>query len=401
MSRERICILSLSDLARDGRVLRQIAAAAEAGYAVTVVGWGMPGAVPLPDGVAFVPVTPHRLARRERVLQAIRLLAGRVSPSWFERWYWRKPDHAAARDAIIAAGPDLIHANEAIGLPAALAASDGIDDGRRIPVLFDAHEYSPDRLPHRTLTRFLARPFYTWLIRTLAPRAAAMTTVADGIADRYRAEFGLDPAVIRNCPAYVPLPLRPTDPDRIVLIHHGVALRARRLEDMVDVVAACDNRFRLTFMLVESDAGYVAELARHAERQAQGRVTFRDPVAPTAIARTLNDCADIGLFLLPPVDFSYRMALPNKLFEFIMAGLAVAIGPSPAMARVVIDHGCGIVAADFAPATLAARLNALSADGIDALKRRSLDAARTLNAEAEMGRLMRLYAELLAAGPPR
>ena len=110
---------------------------------------------------------------------------------------------------------------------------------------------------------------------------------------------------------------------------------------------------------------------------------------------------DVGLFVLPPVNFNYRFALPNKLFEFIMAGLAVAIGPSPEMARVVIDHGCGIVAADFAPATIAARLNALSADAIDAFKRRSLDAARVLNAEAEMGRLMGLYAELLAAGPRR
>ncbi len=398
MSRERVCILSLSDLARDGRVLRQIAAAAEAGYAVTVVGWGMPGTVPLPEGVEFHPVMPHRLARRERLLQAIRLLAGRGSPSWFARWYWRKPDHVAARDAIIATKPDLIHANEAIGLPAALAAAEAIGT---VTVLFDAHEFSPDRLPHRTLTRFLAQPFYAWLIRTLAPRAAAMTTVADGIADRYRAEFGLDPVVIRNCPAYESLALRPTDPARIDLVHHGVALRARRLEDMVDVVAACDDRFHLTFMLVESDAGYIVDLARHSQRHAPGRVTFRDPVAPAAIARTLNAAADIGLFLLPPVDFSYRMALPNKLFEFIMAGLAVAIGPSPEMARVVIDHGCGIVAADFAPATIAARLNALSADAIDAFKRRSLDAARVLNAEAEMGRLMGLYAELLAAGPRR
>lgn len=394
MTRPRLCILSLSDLARDGRVLRQVAAASAAGYDVTVVGWGEPGAVPLPEGVAFRPVAPVRLSRGARAMQAARLLAGHLSPSWYARWYWCKPDHTAARDAIAAARPDLIHANEAIGLPAALAAADEMG---AVPVLFDAHEYSPDRLPRRTLTRFLARPFYTWLIRTLAPRAAAMTTVGDGIAARYRAEFDLDPVVIRNCPAYEPLPLRPTDPARIVLIHHGVALRARRLEDMIDVVAACDDRFRLTFMLVESDAGYVADLVRCADRHAPGRVTFRESVAPSAIARTLNDSADIGLFLLPPVDFSYRMALPNKLFEFIMAGLAVAIGPSPEMARVVADHACGIVAADFAPATLAARLNLLSADEIDGLKRRSLDAARVLNAEAEMARLMASYAALLAA----
>lgn len=397
-----MCIVSLSDLARDGRVLRQIDAAAAAGYAVAVVGWGQPGLVPLPAGVAFHPVAPVRLGPAARAAQALRLLLGRLSSSWYVRWYWRKPDHVAARDAIVAARPDLIHANEAIGLPAALAAANVL--GRdfaghvAIPVLFDAHEYSPDRLPHGTLTRFLAQPFYTWLIRTLAPRAGAMTSVADGIAARYREEFGLAPVVIRNCPRYEALPFVPTDPARIRLAHHGVARRARRLADMIAVVAACDERFVLDFMLVESDPGYVDDLRDQADKLAPGRVTFSTPVAPAAIAATLNARADIGLFLLPPVDFSYRYALPNKLFEFIMAGLAVAIGPSPEMARVVAAHGCGVIADDFAPATLASRLSALSAAEIDACKRRSLEAARSLNAEAEMGRLMALYATLLAAG---
>lgn len=402
MIRRRVCILSLSDLARDGRVLRQIDAAAAAGYAVTVVGWGRADLVPLPEGVELRPVSPVRLRRAARAAQALRLLLGRVSSSWFTRWYWRKPDHAAARDAIVAARPDLIHANEAIGLPAALAAADVLAGGSagrsRIPVLFDAHEYSPDRLPHGTPTRFLAQPFYTWLIRTLAPRAAAMTTVADGIAARYRDAFGLDPVVIRNCPRYEALPFVPTDPARIRLAHHGVALRARRLADMIAVVAACDERFVLDFMLVESDPGCVDDLRDQAAQLAPGRITFSPPVAPAAIAAALNARADVGLFLLPPVDFSYRHALPNKLFEFIMAGLAVAIGPSPEMARVVAEHGCGLVADDFAPATLAARLNDLTAAEIDAWKRRSLEAARSLNAETEMGRLTALYASLLAAG---
>ena len=412
----RICIVSLSDLARDGRVLRQIDAAAAAGYDVAVVGWGAPGDVPLPAGVAFHPVAPVRLPRRARVAQAARLLAGRASSRWFERWYWRKPDHGAARDAVIAARPDLVHANEAISLPLALAAAEALrrpavdrspapaatarttaGGDAPVPVLFDAHEYSPDRLARRSLTRFLARPFYTWLIRTQAPRAAAMTTVADGIADRYRAAFGLDPVVIRNCPAYRALPPRSTDPTRITLVHHGVALRARRLEAMIDVVAGCDDRYRLAFMLVESDPGYVDALAQRAARVAPGRVAFHAPVAPAEIAPKLHGLGDIGLFLLPPVDFSYRMALPNKLFEFIMAGLAVAIGPSPEMAQVVDAHGCGVVAPDFAPASLAALLNALSSDDIDAMKGRSLAAARVLNAEVEMGRLMALYGSVLEA----
>jgi glycosyltransferase involved in cell wall biosynthesis len=91
------------------------------------------------------------------------------------------------------------------------------------------------------------------------------------------------------------------------------------------------------------------------------------------------------------------MALPNKFFEFIMAGLAVAIGPSPAMAAIVNRYDLGVVADTFDPRALADRLNALTAADIDAMKHRSLAAARDLNAENEMRKLHDIYARLLAS----
>lgn len=74
---------------------------------------------------------------------------------------------------------------------------------------------------------------------------------------------------------------------------------------------------------------------------------------------------DIGVFLLPPTNFNYRNALPNKLFEFIQARLAVAIGPSPQMAAVVREWNCGIVSDDFTPASLGENLQRLDDRGRD------------------------------------
>jgi len=389
----RLTVLSLAAIARDGRVLRQLDAAARAGWSVTAVVWGAPADVPAE--IALRPVAPHRFGRFGQARQALRLLAGRWSQRAFEAWYWAKPDHRAALAAVVASKPDVIHANDVLALPAAIHAAKRT--GAR--VLFDAHEYSPERLPRRTMLRALARPLYRWLLATYGPRADAMVTVGPALAERYLAEFGLRAGVVRNCPPYQDLPLHATDPGHIRLIHHGVAMPARQLERMIDVVARCDARWHLCFVLLDDGSRHVDALARYAERRAPGRVAFRDPVPPDRIAATLNAEADVGLFLLPPVDFSYRMALPNKLFEFIMAGLAVAIGPSPEMARVVEEHGCGVIGHDFEPASLADRLNRLTEADIDAFKRRSLVAARTLNAEGEMARLVTQYADLLGRAP--
>jgi len=327
-----------------------------------------------------------------RIAQVSRMLGGRITPGLYERWYWAMPGHRQALAAVIDARPNIIHANDAMSLPIAIKAAQ--QTGAK--VLFDAHEYSPGQRTNTLKRRAMVIPFLTYLITRYAPRADAMITVEESIARRYQENFGLKAAVIRNAPPYQPLPFHPTPQDHIQLIHHGGAMRDRLLEKMIDVVALSDDRYTLTFMLLPDEDGYLDELKALAARLAPSRVTFRDPVAPADIARTIN-AYDIGLFLLPPVSLSYAMALPNKFFEFIMAGLAVAIGPSPAMAAIVQQHELGVVADNFEPQALADRLNALTPDDIDAMKQRSLAAAKDLNAENEMRKLHDIYARLLAS----
>ncbi len=388
MSRRKLTILSLSTIHQDGRVLREIEYAAR-DYDVTVMGWGhLDKEHP---HVTMRPVQKITLAPAGRMMQVARMLGGRITPRAFEQWYWAKPDHHQALQAVIDSKPDLIHANEAISLPIAIEAA------RRTgaKVLFDAHEYSPDHRANALWWRVLAQPLYTYIIKHYAPRADAMITVEAHIARRYEQEFGLSVGVILNAPPYQAFPFRPVHPDRIRLIHHGTAIPERRMEVMIETLARLDERFTLDFMLLPDGSGYLDQLKALAQRRAPGRVHFRPPVAPMEIARTIHDY-DMGLFLLPPVNFSYTMALPNKFFEFIMAGLAVAIGPSPAMAAIIRQYGLGIVADNFEPATLARKLNALTAAEIDAMKRRSLEAAQILNAEQEMARLLDIYARLLS-----
>jgi glycosyltransferase involved in cell wall biosynthesis len=387
MNRHRLGILRLAPIQTDGKVLRQIEYAARE-YEVTVVGWGQMDNPRPHVGMRSVP--RHVFPPGQRLFQALLMFGGRFSPNLWERWYWRKPDHRQALDLLVENSPELIHANEALSLPI------GIETARRTGarVLFDAHEYTPDHRANNLLWRVLAQPLYTYLIRAYAPRADAMITVGSGIAEKYRERFGLTADVITNAPPYVALPFRATDPERIRLIHHGGAIRERNMEEMVEALALTDARFSLDFMLIDGTPGYLSKFRTWAERRVPGRIRFRDPVAPAQIAETINEY-DIGLFLIPPVNLSYAMALPNKFFEFIMAGLAVAIGPSPAMADIVRQHGLGIVADTFAPADLAACLNHLGHEQIDVMKRHSLAAARVLNADIEMDKLLGIYRRLL------
>ena len=79
----------------------------------------------------------------------------------------------------------------------------------------------------------------------------------------------------------------------------------------------------------------------------------------------------MGLYLLAPTSQNNFYALPNKFFDFVQAGLAIAVGPSPAMAKIVNDNRLGIVATDFSPNSLAHDLNAMSIDNLRAFKSNS------------------------------
>jgi glycosyltransferase involved in cell wall biosynthesis len=185
--------------------------------------------------------------------------------------------------------------------------------------------------------------------------------------------------VVTNAPAFHPaLAPTPVSADRIRLVHHGAAVPARRLEQMVVLGPLLGPRFELTFMLVESDPAYFARLRDRAA--GHPRTVFRPPVPMPELPARLNEF-DLGVYLLEPNSFNNRYALPNKFFEFLQGRLGVAVGPSPEMARIVRDTGAGIVAPDFRPESLAAALNRLTADDVRRFKEAAHAAAREYSAE--------------------
>jgi len=164
---------------------------------------------------------------------------------------------------------------------------------------------------------------------------------------------------------------------------------------MIEVMRRLDDRFTLDFFLTDNDPDYLNELRTFAARDS--RIRFLPPVPMAQICRTLNNY-DIGIFLLPPVNFNYANALPNKFFEFIQARLAVAVGPSPEMAKIVNAHGLGVIAESFEPAALASALNALCDADLVRYKLAADIAADSLSDEAGSQLFEQLVERLLSGG---
>lgn len=357
--------------------MRQIRAL-EGRFNLTVAGFGPAplGRLSFHDIGAVVPASlPTKAARAATLLTGL-----------YERYYWQSPFVRNTLAAVRSISFDLVIANDVVSLPVALQIAQGA------PVMLDAHEYSPKEFEDLWRWRVFFAGFYTYLCRKYLPCVASMTTVCQGIAEAYQ-EFGVSPKVALNSPVQQHLEVRPVAPGRIRLIHHGGAVRSRKIELMIEMMHHLDHRYTLDLMLVETDLRYLSRLRDLAE--ADSRIRFPSPVPMEEIAATIN-AYDIGVFLLPPVNFNYRMALPNKFFEFIQARLAVAIGPSPEMARLATKYGFGVVARSFEPQELAACISALSAMDIERLKRQADRASYELHAGRSTEILLSEVERLLA-----
>lgn len=256
-------------------------------------------------------------------------------------------------------------------LPVALAIR-----GRAGRVLFDAREYYARHYEDLWWWRLLYQPFNRDLCQRYLGRADVVATVSPGLAAEYEREFGVTCTVLPSLPSPLALMPQPVMPARMRLVHHGLASPSRRLEGMIEMMDHLPDRFTLDLILMPADAHYLRKIARLCATRPRVRLL---PPLPFAQLVAATNAYDIGVFLVPPVSFNLRFALPNKFFEFVQSRLMIAIGPSPEMARYVRAHDLGVVADDFRPASLAAALAALTPGDVWRFKQNAHRAAAILN----------------------
>jgi glycosyltransferase involved in cell wall biosynthesis len=254
-------------------------------------------------------------------------------------------------------------------------------------VVFDAHEYAPEE--YNSTDDFWLKnekPARIWACNNFLLSVSGMTTVCQGIADEFNRNFNIpcNIEIITNSPFFESIPVKGTG-SIIKVIHHGIGSPLRKIELMAEAVKELGNGWELHLILVEGDFAYIKNLKKRYKNYVN--IYFHDPVPTKLIAKFISQF-DIGIFILEPDIFNYKWALPNKFFEFIQARLAIAVGPSPEMARIVNSYGLGIVSPDFSAESMASSLKSLSKIEIDIFKSNSNNAASIYSAEKNRDKML-------------
>ena len=413
----RICIVTPRHLSANPRVIKEATALASVGYEIHIVhGHYAPRSVTQdaeladPAWTTFkVPSGPRLTSSSNYIRQTIVRRSMQLAAECRPLTGWAacaaiEPvaiDLAAATATVPA---DLYIAHYVAALPAAVHAA------RRYSALFafDAEDFHPGDLPNERRFATTNRIIDAIERRNL-PNAAYVTAASPGIADAYAARYGIPrPAVVLNVFPKAEAPPAPTSrgvvPGPSLYWFSQTRGTHRGLECALEAIARAASRPRLV-LRGDVQAGFdAAFLARAEALGCRDRVELLKPEIPSRMI-ALAARYDAGLVGETGETENRRIALTNKQFTYLLAGVPAVMSDIPAHVR---------FAAEAREAVLLYR-NGDAADLASALDNLFLDpdrlaAARAaawrlgqekFNFEAEAGIVTRLVTNALAGHGPR
>jgi len=262
---------------------------------------------------------------------------------------------------------------------------------KNIPLVYDSHEYFTET--PELVNRKFVKAFWKFLERNLMPRIIDTITVNDSIAGLYHARYGISPFVVRNIPPSVKkfnkktrkeLHL-PENKKIVVLQGSGINIQ-RGAEELVKSAQYLQN----TMILIIGGGDVLPDLKRMcAEMDLADRIMFI-PKVPFEELMQYTANADIGITIDKDTNINYHFSLPNKLFDYIHAGIPVLASRLPEIERIIVKYNIGDFISSHDPVHIAERIGKMLAnpEKLEIWKENLKFAAIELNWEEEEKKLV-------------
>lgn len=223
-------------------------------------------------------------------------------------------------------------------------------------LIYDAHELFPECSP--TFDKNLKK-LLRFVERICIERCDEVITVNKSIANElYRNYHIKKPHVIMNFPQYQECNNKKEDYTKIHLYYHGGLALGRGLYEIVESMKYIDERCILFIRGVDTLDGYFTkELDKKIkEYNLEKRIFFIPPVNMIDMIQSIDDY-DIGILAYKPVCLNNYYASPNKTFEYLMGGLALAVPNIPEQKDIIKKCGVGITFDPENPIDIANKIN--------------------------------------------
>lgn len=285
---------------------------------------------------------------------------------------------------------DIFLANDLDTLPAVFLAG----NIRRKKIIYDSHEYFTEvpELVHRPRIKKIWEMTEAFIF----PRLQWVYTVNSSIAKIYVQKYHVPVQVIRNVPS-TPGPEKGNGnlpagfTGRPIILYQGAVNVGRGLEEMIHALCLMPD----FHFLVAGDGDIKVQLEELVKRLELGdRVFFAGKVPFDQLAWYTRQ-ATLGMSLEQDIGLNYHYALPNKIFDYMQAGVPVIASNLPEIRQVVEKVGFGVIVERFDPGYLSDTIKSMlyNPDLLRMWKENALSAAPDYTWEQEERELLAFFPE--------
>jgi glycosyltransferase involved in cell wall biosynthesis len=269
---------------------------------------------------------------------------------------------------------------------------------KRLPLVYDSHEYFTG------VPELQSRPFIKWIWesieRMIFPNLENVITVCDSIADQYNTEYGIRPVTVRNCSKKSDS-IQPysreelgINKDHLLIILQGTGINIDRGgEELIEAVRQTEN----ISLLIAGTGDVIAELKLIVKTNSLNDRILFIPKMPWEEMMKYTKSVDTGVTLDKDSNMNYRFSLPNKLFDYLSAGIPVIASDLYEVNKIVTENDCGIIIPSVTPEDISSALKHLFSDRekLAELKRNALLTSQKLNWDIESEKVIEFYRKVL------
>ena len=379
-----ITMLVLSAFINDARIHKEAMTLASAGNNVLIIALWKPGLPQIEQNYGYHVLRLKLYSRKWKN----HLLSPPIKYLEYAIQVWLLAGHEPAH---------VYHANDANTLPAAWLAS----KRNHAKLVYDAHELETGRNFSGSSIAGIYRSIWSFPEKFFIHKVHSIITVSPMIADELVRIYQIPPPhVIYNCPEkasesfsnriYRELKI---STNLNILLYQGNVTNGRGIEAFFNAVQLIDN----VVGVVLGD-GPALEMFRYRVHAGEWKRIVLPGKVPLIDLPSYTASSTIGIVLTQDTCLNHRLTLPNKLFEYIHAGLPVVCSNLPAMAQIVNEYQIGEVVEPEDPTSIANGIRSILGDPnyYEQLKLNTIKVTEIFNWNNESQKLLEIYRNLLS-----
>ncbi len=264
-------------------------------------------------------------------------------------------------------------------------------------LVYDSHEYF---LGVPEIQGRPAKKVWTAIERLIFPKLKTIITVNESIANLYEKDYGKKLVVVRNLPLSQEIKKVKTKEDlgvpldKSIVILQGAGINIDRgAEELLEAIALSND-----YVLYLVGTGDVIEKLKERALLNDlidkvvfvGRLPYQE-----MMQYTLN--ADVGVTLDKDTNINYRFSLPNKIFDYMKAGIPVLASDLKEVANIVNGYQVGLVIENHEPQTILSGLDTILSNKatIETFSKNGLKGVKKLNWEQEVAPVKGIYSTFI------